>query len=207
MCRSSINFRPRKTSRKIEDRFVEGLSLYDYLPPMPGLIDSFKEHGVTELTRLLVDQIEPEELAALIYKNLSISPSQISHGLTLVPIPSSKDAYRQRGFSPANEVCRAFLPALKPSGARVVKLLKRSRSVADQSTLATGERWQNQQLSMQARHDFSGPIILIDDIVTTGASLIEARRAAEQAGATVLGFCTIAETLLKRDPNNQKADT
>jgi predicted amidophosphoribosyltransferase len=162
---------------------------------------------VTEITRLLVDQIEPEELADFIFEKLSINSGQISQGLTLVPIPSSYQSYRQRGFSPANEVCRALLPALKPVGARVVKLLKRSRSVADQSTLATGERWQNQRFSMRARHDFSGPVILIDDIVTTGATLIEAKRAAEQAGATVLGFCTIAETLRKRDANNQKSDT
>jgi predicted amidophosphoribosyltransferase len=42
-------------------------------------------------------------------------------------------------------------------------------------------------------------VVLVDDVVTTGASLREAERAMKAAGNQVLGFLTIAETLLKTD--------
>jgi predicted amidophosphoribosyltransferase len=38
-------------------------------------------------------------------------------------------------------------------------------------------------------------VILVDDIVTTGASLTEAKRCLEGAGFPVLGFVAFAETL------------
>jgi predicted amidophosphoribosyltransferase len=41
------------------------------------------------------------------------------------------------------------------------------------------------------------PVVLVDDVVTTGATLLEGRRALMQAGVEVIGFVTIAETLAK----------
>lgn len=89
----------------------------------------------------------------------------------------------------------------------MVRLLRRSRLVRDQSLLTTQERWQNQTQSMVARHQVNGSVILIDDISTTGATLLEARRAVEDSGGKVIGFCTLAETLLKRSAIYSKPDT
>lgn len=219
-CRANLELKPRATQRIVTHGSVRGLSLFDYLPPMPALIDSFKEHGATELALLLVDSIDSvilrQELFTAFGFDLAVADEGAStleggatSSLALVPIPSSTDAFRSRGFSPANEVAKAFASRLGADGVsvRVVRLLKRSREVADQSTLTTQERWHNQTESMVARHDYEGRVILIDDIVTTGATLVEAKRAVEKSGAQVIGFCTLAETLRKRDINFSKPNT
>jgi len=40
-------------------------------------------------------------------------------------------------------------------------------------------------------------IVLVDDIVTTGSTLFETARALRAEGASVLGFVTFAETVLR----------
>jgi predicted amidophosphoribosyltransferase len=50
-------------------------------------------------------------------------------------------------------------------------------------------------------------IILVDDVVTTGATLLEAARAVASAGGVVVGFLTFAETLLKIDHEYLKTRT
>ena len=47
-------------------------------------------------------------------------------------------------------------------------------------------------------------VLLVDDIVTTGSSLVEAARAIRAAGAQVVGFATLAETILKISPPEPK---
>jgi predicted amidophosphoribosyltransferase len=48
------------------------------------------------------------------------------------------------------------------------------------------------------------PIILVDDVLTTGATLLEADRAIREAGGDVAGFCVFAETRLLQDAKNEK---
>jgi predicted amidophosphoribosyltransferase len=47
-------------------------------------------------------------------------------------------------------------------------------------------------------------VLLVDDIVTTGSTLIEAERAVIAAGGESVGFLTIAETVRKFDARKQK---
>jgi orotate phosphoribosyltransferase len=50
----------------------------------------------------------------------------------------------------------------------------------------------------------SGSVILVDDVVTSGASILEGRRALIAAGFEVVGFITIAETLLEKSKKTSK---
>jgi predicted amidophosphoribosyltransferase len=70
------------------------------------------------------------------------------------------------------------------------------KKIADQSGLSRAERELNLRDSMLAK-PVVGPVWLVDDVVTTGASIREAVRAMEFAGNQVTGFVTIAETILK----------
>ena len=77
-----------------------------------------------------------------------------------------------------------------------------ARKIADQALLSREQREVNLAGSMLAK-PLSGPVVLIDDVVTTGASLREAARAMAAAGNQVAGFITIAETILKIDTSSK----
>jgi predicted amidophosphoribosyltransferase len=45
-------------------------------------------------------------------------------------------------------------------------------------------------------------VIIFDDVVTTGATILEASRAVTAAGGNVIGFLAFAETILKTASKN-----
>jgi predicted amidophosphoribosyltransferase len=83
-------------------------------------------------------------------------------------------------------------------GSRVVPLLRSSRDRADQSALNPQERIGNLNGAFSADlRGFQGldaPIVLIDDVITTGASIAAGIRALEEAGLCEVNFCVFAET-------------
>ncbi|MEY4451344.1 MAG: hypothetical protein RLZZ380_465 [Actinomycetota bacterium] len=113
----------------------------------------------------------------------------------LVPIPSNSRSIRERGFNPAEIIAREI--AKQVPSLRFENLLARARQTLDQSKLNPSERRDNQQGSMVARVG-TEQVLLIDDVVTTGATLKEATQALEEAGHSVIGFLTFAETEAKR---------
>jgi predicted amidophosphoribosyltransferase len=75
----------------------------------------------------------------------------------------------------------------------VRKILSHARKVKDQTTLNSRSREINLSQSMKCanREDSSIiPVIIIDDLVTSGATLREAGRALYGAGYTVIGAVT-----------------
>lgn len=102
----------------------------------------------------------------------------------LVPVPSAPAAVRARGHDPARRIALAAAGELRRAGvpARVVAVLRQRRAVADQSGLDARRRWDNLGGALAvapggARLLCGGPVVLVDDLVTTGASLAEAARA------------------------------
>lgn len=81
---------------------------------------------------------------------------------------------------------------------QLIDPLRYGRKVLDQSGLSVSDRELNLRGSMKSRYSLAGrEIVLVDDVCTTGATLLEAARACEQAGASVKFFCTFAETKRK----------
>jgi ComF family protein len=175
--------------RQIHRENLHGFCLTSYSPAFASQIAEFKEQGVTELATLWLQGIDISGLCEKFRFNY------------LVPLPSSSASTRDRGFSPANEVAKALRLRIQSSRAadvRVLQVLTRTNEVVDQASLPVGQRWQNMAEKMSVRRNLKGrPVLLVDDVVTTGASLLEAARALEQAGAIVVGFFCFAETLLR----------
>ncbi len=100
---------------------------------------------------------------------------------TLIPIPSSTAANRRRGYDHALLLTEAVAGL---TSCRVWPALRANRRVKDQSGLSPAERFSNLH-GAYSFHDGNAPrgsIVLIDDLVTTGASLREASRALHSAG-------------------------
>ncbi|MEV0244391.1 ComF family protein [Streptomyces sp. NPDC050674] len=104
--------------------------------------------------------------------------------LLLVPVPSGRRAVRARGHDPARRIALAAAVELRRRGvpARVLGVLRQRRAVADQSGLNSRQRSDNLAGALAvvpggARLLGGGPVVLVDDVMTTGASLAEAARA------------------------------
>ncbi|WP_217140914.1 ComF family protein [Streptomyces sp. AC627_RSS907] len=107
----------------------------------------------------------------------------------LVPVPSARGAVRTRGHDPARRIALAAAGELRRTGtpARVLAVLRQRHPVADQSGLGARERLDNLAgaLTVVSGGDRllggGGPVVLVDDLMTTGASLTEAARAVRAA--------------------------
>jgi len=125
----------------------------------------------------------------------SLRKCREEHGLgSLVPIPSRKSVARLRG--------RQFIYELtKEIGSReklpVSNILTHTRKVRDQSNLDAVARIDNLQGALLSLRYLSGKVFLVDDLVTTGATLAEAARALRAKGIDVAAAVTacVAEPL------------
>lgn len=115
----------------------------------------------------------------------------------LVPIPSAPSAVRSRGHDHAWRLARAAAGAL-PSGSSAVRLLRPTRAVADQAGLSQAQRAANLRGALVAVPAAPREVVLVDDVVTTGATLVEATRALAAAGHRVVGAAVVAATLRRR---------
>jgi predicted amidophosphoribosyltransferase len=123
----------------------------------------------------------------------------------LVPVPSSGRARRERG---ADVVLRLALRAARRVRAggvpvRVLPALRLGRSVADQAGLGRSGRVRNvsgaMYLSNGAERVVSGRrCVIVDDVVTTGATVREAVRVLTGAGAVSLGVAAACATPFRR---------
>ena len=103
-------------------------------------------------------------------------------------VPTSRAAWRRRGYDPVALLC-------KRAGFEPVKVLRSSRATLAQKTLGSEDRALNLHGSMRSRVPLSGRrFILVDDVVTTGATLAEAARAVRAAGGEVVGHAALAFT-------------
>ncbi|MGW2958413.1 ComF family protein [Streptomyces sp. NPDC001220] len=114
--------------------------------------------------------------------------ARVGGPVLLVPVPSAPWAVRARGHDPVRRIALAAATDLRRTGvsARVVPVLRQRRAVADQSGLNSRQRLVNVDGALEvtaggARLLAGGRVVLVDDLVTTGATLAEAARAVGEA--------------------------
>jgi predicted amidophosphoribosyltransferase len=154
----------------------------DYAGVVRRVLASYKDGGRTDAAPALA-----APLAAVVAAALAHAP-QTPAPVHLVTIPSSPDAWRLRGYHPVERLLRQARLAPTVSLGLV-------RDTADQVGLRREERARNKEGSLRAARRLDGrACVIVDDIVTTGATLLEARRAVQEAGGTVLALAALAET-------------
>lgn len=109
-------------------------------------------------------------------------------GAELVAVPTSARAFRRRGYDPVRLL-------LRRAGFGPERTLQHLGATGEQKGLGLEQRELNVRGSLAARRPLTGrSFLLVDDVVTTGATLAEAARAIIAAGGTVVGAATLAFT-------------
>lgn len=101
---------------------------------------------------------------------------------------------RARGYDPVRLLLRRA-----GVGAPVVAGLRVARRTRDQAGLPAAERERNLRGALRGRPVLAGRrLLIVDDVLTTGATLREAARAATEAGGAVLGAAVLARVPRRR---------
>ena len=118
------------------------------------------------------------------------------HTLYIVPIPLSRVRLRERGYNQAELLARALTRAGTPTDFVIADILRKTKNTEPQAKI---KRRHNRLANMRDvfavkpnTNVENAVIFLIDDIVTTGATLKDARRALLAAGASRVYAITVA---------------
>lgn len=188
---SSQNFCSPCLKTKTFFDFAWGCCLYK--EPVKNLLLSFKYRGKTYLKypflKIMAGFIE-------------LYQYDIRQFDSLVPIPLFATRSRERGYNQslllAQELAKEYRLDLSSDN------LMRIRHTQSQSLLGQKERWTNIREAFKIKHPFrfkGKNILLIDDLLTTGATASEAALVLKEAGAKSVGVLTLAQAHLEEHLN------
>ncbi len=110
---------------------------------------------------------------------------------TVVPIPLHAERLRQRGYNQAALISQAFC---ERTGLRhLPEALVRVRATAAQYELNPLQRQQNLAGAFALQHAPATPVLLVDDIYTTGSTVQAAQQVLVAAGIPVAGVIVVAK--------------
>jgi predicted amidophosphoribosyltransferase len=165
------------------DPGVPVLSLGRYAGARREAIVAVKEHGRADL-------IAPLALAMRAGLERLLVWSVVGTPLTVVPAPTRRSAARRRGGDPVTRMARTATAGLP--GVGVTQALRMRAMVRDSVGLSGADRQRNIAGRVKLTKPVSGDVVVVDDIVTTGATACESVRVLTIAGAQVVGVLAIA---------------
>ena len=171
------------------DPGVPVLSLGRYAGARREAIVAVKEHGRADL-------IAPLAIALRAGLERLLTWGVVATPLTIVPAPTRRSAARRRGGDPVTRMARAATAGLHDvRGVDVIQALRLRALVRDSVGLSIADRQRNiagrvkigKHIEVRAQD-----VLVVDDIVTTGATASESVRVLRIAGAHVAGVLAIA---------------
>ena len=176
----------------------------DLHPPPPGMpscraaarfegalrlaVTAYKDEGRRDLRRELAGLLATA-LAGAVADPVLRRQVALGHDVLVVPVPTARASRRSRGDDPVGDLAADAVAAVDRGGAgrgsgRLVLGAARSANLAGSMAVAT--RW--------AAVVDGASCVLVDDVVTTGATLAEGARALRSAGAVRVLAATCATT-------------
>jgi predicted amidophosphoribosyltransferase len=165
------------------DPGVPVLSLGRYAGARREAIVAVKEHGRADLIAPLADAMRAGLERLLVW-------GVVGTPLTVVPAPTRRSAARRRGGDPVTRIARTATADLP--GVGVTQALRMRAMVRDSVGLSGADRQRNIAGRVKIIKPVSGDVVVVDDIVTTGATAAESVRVLHIAGAQVVGVLAIA---------------
>ncbi len=156
-----------------------------------AMLRAYKDAGRGDLGRVLAPLLRAGVASAITEAVQGAAPPT---QVVIVPVPSSARARRSRGREPLTDLTREALRGQRT--VRAASLLTVGR-VRDQAGLTATDRAVNLHGAMRVRHGIRPAgvtCVVVDDIMTTGATLTEAARVLRDAGACDVIAAVIAAT-------------
>ncbi|MFC5722676.1 ComF family protein [Streptomyces gamaensis] len=201
-CRAVLYGRPAR--RAWPDPVPEGLppvhAAAGYDGAVREVLLAHKERGALALAAPLGEALAGAVQAVTGAYGPVSAPGGAGGAVLLVPVPSARRAVAARGHDPVRRLALAAARRVRASGppVRVAAVLRQRRAVADQAELRARQRRANVRGALGVSKGGEvllmreGPVVLVDDLMTTGESLTEAARAVTGAGGAVLGAAVVA---------------
>lgn len=157
-------------------------------PPADDLVHALKYEGWPELASFMGDA-----LARLV----GTGPQRAERRTVVVPVPTTAERLRSRGYNQAELLARRVAEA---RDLPLCRALERPGAQRSQTQLTPAERRENVRGAFRAARGLAGPIrgahaLLVDDVLTTGATAAEAASALAHIGAETVTVLTFARAL------------
>lgn len=127
-----------------------------------------------------------------------LANSDVARAVTVImPVPTTRNRERERGYNQAGLIAEAVARRL---GRDCVSLLERTSSSSTQTTLQPAARGANVAAAFRVRADAverirNAHVLIVDDVLTTGATAIECTRTLVTAGAQCASVLTYARAV------------
>lgn len=121
--------------------------------------------------------------------------------VSIVPLPPNRG--RREGPHLATACAKAVAKAHRRP---LLRVLRTTRTAAEQHRLLAHQRQQAVRGLFACRQPISGPVLLIDDILTSGSTLAAAASCLRQAGARKIWACCLARSSDPRDPKMRQEE-
>lgn len=169
---------------------------YDF--PVDRLIQALKYGHTLAVGRYLGEKLAEDFVHQTGTKDArdTTESSEITKHIDLImALPLSRQRLTERGFNQALELARPL--ALRLERPLITQGYQRQRHTLTQASLPWQARQKNIRKAFECTMDLSGQrVLVVDDVMTTGASLNEFARTLKAAGAQWVGNCVLARTLL-----------
>ncbi|MEJ6488284.1 phosphoribosyltransferase family protein [Leucobacter sp. USCH14] len=189
-CRARLRELPEMPTRELDG--VACLVRGAYAGPLRAVLVAFKHDGRVGFCRLLADELRAPLLQAI--RLASTHAHGPSSAPIVVPMPSRPRGERKRGYRHLDQLIAAALRVPRAPALRV-RALRTTSGRVGQVGLRASERERNARriaVRSSVRRLLRGrSVVLVDDIITTGASMRAGREALEQAGANVVAMVAL----------------